>query len=261
MAARRAVVGRSFPARIALGSRGVRGCCSGLGRAGSGTGVGAEAERDYSPCNDPKLSGLLLSLHPSPTLPSPALPWLSRAKVNPAPGVSAAPPAAAGAGGRRELGSCWIRSRPCRRRWRLPGAAVEHPRSTVPAFSRRDDGRMERGGEGKATGSCSPFPGNPGARSRIAWGGGWDEPARGREIAAPEGKRVPGSSRGAFCSPHPAGIIPHIPAPTSRTPPGLREPFPAREGHGGHPPSPSPPSAPSQPPQPGPSTRHELPGK
>lgn len=34
-----------------------------------------------------------------PTLPSPALPWLSRSKVNPAPGLSVAPPAAAGAGG------------------------------------------------------------------------------------------------------------------------------------------------------------------
>lgn len=183
-----------------------------------------------------------------PTLPSPALPWLSRSKVNPAPGLSVAPPAAAGAGGSSDpAGSA-------------PGDAggAGGSRGLLWSILVPHPGLFQEGGweDGEGLGGRSRLLLAIPRKSRCPPQGAWrgrDEPALGRETAAPEGK-TPGSAPAVppASIPRPAGIIPHIPAPDPWPPPGLRD----GRDPGGH-------RAPRQPlpSPPGPSTRHELPGK
>lgn len=185
-------------------------------------GGGGRGERDYSRCNHPKFSELSFPcIHrPSPDASQPGTSTVIPLQGQSCPGGLRGPSSSRWSG--REEGARILLDpllavpealeapRGCR------GASSFH----VPAFSRRDDGRMERW-RGKRS---LAIPRKSRCPQQDAWGAGMSRPALGREIAAPEGKRVPGSARGASCSPHPAGIIPHIPAPNPWPPPALREP-------------------------------------
>lgn len=97
-------------------------------------GGGGRGKRDYSRRDDPKFRDLSFpcASRPAPDASQPGTSMVIPLQGQPCPGALRGPSGSRWSG--RELGSRWIRSRRCRRRWRLPGAVVEHPRSASRPF-------------------------------------------------------------------------------------------------------------------------------